>query len=138
MKRICVFFLPFLSVLFLISFSVSENVKKVRNTEPNVTDTTKKTKEPSILYDWSNRKRPIPDEKVFQTKYLGGTQIVFNHKLHEKDLKIQCIECHHVESCEHCHKKEVTRWDVQESKVVLHENCFVCHSDKSCTACHKK
>lgn len=131
------FYLLILLAMFLM-FATSSSKTKVQKKPTPAIDTTRTAKEVSILYDWANRKRPIPDEHVFQTKYQGGTQVVFNHKLHEKDLKIQCIECHHVESCSHCHKKEVTRWDVQESKVVLHENCFICHSGKSCNACHKK
>ncbi|MCX7834972.1 MAG: cytochrome c family protein [bacterium] len=138
MKKYLIVFLLFTNtlVLFLLN-AYSKDPKTKAPVEVKPSDSAK-IAEPSILYDWTNRKRPIPDEKVFQTKYLGGTQIVFNHKLHEHDLKIQCIECHHVESCSHCHQKEVTRWDVQESKVVLHESCFTCHSNKNCTACHKK
>ncbi len=92
----------------------------------------------SILYDWQNRQRPIPDEYVFQTKYLGGTQIVFNHKKHVNEFKLECIRCHHVESCTHCHSKDVKTIDVSEAKVALHENCFACHKTMSCVDCHHK
>ncbi|MFH0881423.1 MAG: cytochrome c3 family protein [bacterium] len=91
-----------------------------------------------FVYDWEHRHAPIPRKHVFQTQYLGGTQIVFDHELHTKDLGLECIECHHVEGCQHCHGKQVRTVDVQESKVALHTNCFVCHADKACIDCHRQ
>jgi hypothetical protein len=94
--------------------------------------------ETPFVYDWEGRQAPVPDQHVFQTKYLGGTQIVFDHKLHADGMGLECIECHHVEGCAHCHREEVTTIDVQESKVALHTNCFVCHEDMSCVDCHEQ
>lgn len=91
-----------------------------------------------FVYDWENRQSPIPEKHVFQTKYLGGTQIVFDHRFHAEDVELECIECHHVEGCTHCHREEVTVVDVQESKVALHKNCFHCHEDMACIDCHKQ
>lgn len=96
-----------------------------------------KTDDP-FVYDWENRQADIPRKHVFQTKYLGGSQIVFDHELHTDGLGLECIECHHVEGCEHCHRKEVRTIDVQESKVALHTNCFVCHGDMACIDCHRQ
>lgn len=96
------------------------------------------TKEIPFVYDWTNRKSEVPKMHVFQTQYKDGTQIVFDHALHSDELGIECIECHHVEGCSHCHRKEVTQVDVQESKVAIHTNCFACHEDMSCVDCHKQ
>lgn len=90
------------------------------------------------IYDWENRKQPVPEKHVFQTQYLGGSQIVFDHKMHEEDMGIECIECHHVEGCSHCHKKEVRTVDIAESKVAIHKTCFTCHEDMSCVECHRQ
>lgn len=91
-----------------------------------------------FVYDWENRKSDIPDKHVFQTDYLGGTQIVFDHEFHAGMLELDCIECHHVEGCAHCHKAEVTEADIQEAKVALHKNCFACHADMACIDCHRQ
>jgi len=98
----------------------------------------KATDDDPFVYDWENRQAPVPRKHVFQTQYLGGTQIVFDHQLHTNDLGLECIECHHVEGCEHCHRDEVRTIDVQEAKVALHTNCFVCHADMACIDCHKQ
>lgn len=91
-----------------------------------------------FVYDWENRITPEPEKHVFQTSYLGGTQIVFDHEFHAHALELECIECHHVEGCAHCHRDEVTQIDVQESKVAIHKNCFTCHEDMSCVDCHEQ
>lgn len=96
------------------------------------------TKVVEEIYDWDNRVQPVPDKHIFQTKYLDGTQIVFDHKMHVEDLGMECIECHHVEGCAHCHRKEVRSVDVAESKVAIHRNCFACHEDMSCVDCHQQ
>ncbi|MDK9699522.1 MAG: cytochrome c family protein [bacterium] len=134
----------FTVVLLLLSASMlAIGSQPVKHPDPKSTATVgekqvEKKDSVSILYDWQNRIRPIPDEHVFQTKYLGGTQIVFNHKKHVDSYKLECINCHHVESCKHCHSKEVKTMDISESKVALHENCFACHRNMSCVECHKK
>lgn len=91
-----------------------------------------------FVYDWENRRTPVPERHVFQTDYLGGTQIVFDHQFHSDMLGLECIECHHVEGCNHCHRDEVTQVDVQESKVAIHTNCFACHEGMACVDCHKQ
>ncbi len=88
------------------------------------------------VYDWDNRKQDIPDKHVFQTSYLGGSQIVFDHAFHTEDLELECIECHHVEGCVHCHKEETRQVDVASAKTAIHRNCFACHEDMSCVDCH--
>jgi primosomal protein N' len=84
-----------------------------------------------------------PELKVFQTQYNEGTQIVFNHEVHAEGYGLECIECHHVESCDHCHKKEIIQVEVEESKVALHKNCLNCHmgmdvGPQECDECHKR
>lgn len=92
----------------------------------------------SEIYDWDNRRSEIPEKHVFQTQYLGGTQIVFDHQMHVDDFGMECIECHHVEGCAHCHKEDVRQVDVAEAKVAIHRNCFACHEDMSCVECHRQ
>jgi hypothetical protein len=83
-----------------------------------------------------------PEKVVFQTKYKGGTQIVFDHVMHVDDFGLQCIECHHVEACNKCHlKNETQNLEISPGKVALHENCLRCHEaagldPKDCEACH--
>src|SRR4030042_6730560 len=79
-------------------------------------------------YDIESKIRKPPEIHVFQTKYNEGTQIVFNHKEHADGYGLECIECHHVEACQHCHKKEIIKVDLEESKVALHKNCLNCHT----------
>ncbi|MBZ0265376.1 cytochrome c family protein [bacterium] len=97
-----------------------------------------KNTDTGFVYDWENRQAPVPDRHIFQTKYLEGTQVIFDHDFHVSGLELECIECHHVEGCSHCHKKEVTIVDVQESKVALHKTCYTCHEDMTCVECHKQ
>ena len=78
---------------------------------------------PSIapqIYNWDNRAQPIPDVHIFQTRYLGGTQIAFDHKARGEDVGLECITCHHVEGCGHCHREEVRTVDVADAKVAIH------------------
>ncbi len=135
MKRIILFVLLAMFVIAIAETSPSTPAESKHGSTGEVKEKLDST---SILYDWQNRVRPIPDEYVFQTKYLGGTQIIFNHKKHVTDFKLECIRCHHVESCKHCHQKEVKPIDISESKVALHENCFACHKNMSCVECHKR
>ncbi|MBM4046883.1 MAG: cytochrome c3 family protein [Planctomycetes bacterium] len=84
-----------------------------------------------------------PKVKIFQTLYKGGTQIVFNHEKHAKDLGLACIECHHVERCSKCHLKNGSHsMEVVNAKQALHENCIGCHSEvgapEKCMHCHKQ
>jgi hypothetical protein len=85
-----------------------------------------------------------PDDMyVFQTQYDKGTQIVFKHKFHIEDLGLQCVECHHVESCTKCHlKNETHTMHVTEGKIALHENCLGCHAEiggpTDCNECHHR
>jgi hypothetical protein len=81
------------------------------------------------------------DIYVFQTQYNKGTQIVFRHKYHIDDIGLQCMDCHHVESCTKCHlKNETHTMHVTEGKIALHENCMGCHSEiggpTDCNNCH--
>ncbi len=83
------------------------------------------------------------DFYVFQTKYNNGTQIEFHHKYHIEDIGLQCVECHHVESCTKCHlKNETHTMHVTEGKIALHENCMGCHQEiggpTECDSCHKR
>jgi len=83
------------------------------------------------------------DIYVFQTQYKKGTQIVFRHKYHIEEIGLQCVECHHVESCVKCHlKNETHTMHVTEGKIALHENCMGCHSELAgptrCDECHRQ
>ena len=94
-------------------------------------------------YDLEDKVREAPEIKVFQTDYNEGTQIVFNHDVHANGYGLECIECHHVESCGHCHKKEIIQAEIEESKVALHKSCLGCHKDwdvgpQQCDECHKR
>ncbi|MBD3167628.1 hypothetical protein GF324_13595 [bacterium] len=94
--------------------------------------------EEMFIYDWENRQADTPEKVVFQTDYLGGTQIVFEHEFHTDMLEIECIECHHVEGCRHCHRDDVKTVDVAETKVALHKTCYTCHEGMTCTECHEQ
>jgi len=95
--------------------------------------------DPDAPYNWDERHQPVPEKRIFQTDYKGGTLVVFDHKFHTEDLETDCIACHHVEACRHCHKEKVrVNVDVQEAKVALHENCYDCHEGMTCTDCHKE
>jgi hypothetical protein len=96
-----------------------------------------------LSYDIEAKVKTPPKVHVFQTQYKGGTQIVFNHEAHSKDMGLECIECHHVESCDHCHSKEIQQVEVEELKVALHKNCLNCHrtmevGPRQCDECHKQ
>ena len=94
-------------------------------------------------YDLENKVRTPPKVHVFQTQYNGGTQIVFNHEEHAEDMGLECIECHHVESCDHCHGESIGQMEVEEAKVALHKNCMSCHNTmdvgpQECDECHRQ
>jgi len=94
-------------------------------------------------YDLSAKIKEPPEKHVFQTQYKDGTQIVFNHEEHAEGYGLECIECHHVESCSHCHGKNIQQIEVEESKVALHKNCLNCHRGMEvgplqCDECHKQ
>ena len=62
---------------------------------------------------------------------------------HAEGYGLECIECHHVESCSHCHSKNIQQIEVEESKVALHKNCLNCHRGMEvgplqCDECHKQ
>ncbi len=84
-----------------------------------------------------------PKVHVFQTAYRGGTQIVFDHEKHVKEVGLECIDCHHVERCGKCHQQDETNLiAVTRGKQALHENCIACHASMSgpqkCDECHKQ
>jgi hypothetical protein len=90
-----------------------------------------------------HQKAEPPEKKVFQTLYLGGSQVVFNHKEHADGYGLSCTECHHVERCSKCHLQgETRRMEVSSGKQALHENCIGCHADigapAKCLECHKQ
>ena len=118
MRRERIFWILLLVVVFVLGATTADKVGEI--------------------YDWDNRMQPVPKKHVFQTDYLGGTQIVFDHQMHVEDFGMECIECHHVEGCYHCHKEEVRQVDVAEMKVAIHRNCFTCHEDMSCVECHEQ
>jgi hypothetical protein len=94
-------------------------------------------------YDIEAKIKTPPKIHVFQTDYKGGTQIVFNHEQHSQGYGLECIECHHVESCSHCHQKKIIQVDLEEAKVALHKNCLNCHrgmevGPRQCDECHKQ
>ncbi|MBI3892595.1 MAG: cytochrome c3 family protein [Candidatus Wallbacteria bacterium] len=84
-----------------------------------------------------------PKVRVFQTGYKGGTQIVFDHEKHVRDLGLECIDCHHVERCSKCHFRDgENTMSVTRSKQALHESCLACHASsggpQKCDECHKQ
>jgi class III cytochrome C family protein len=94
-------------------------------------------------YDPDAKIKEAPEIHVYQTSYNEGTQIVFNHEMHADGYGLECIECHHVESCSHCHQKEIIQVEIEESKVALHKNCLNCHQGmdvgpQECDECHKR
>ena len=78
-------------------------------------------------YDIEAKSSVAKGKYIYQTEYNEGTQIVFNHEQHADGFGLECIECHHVESCNHCHRKDVGLVEVVESKVALHKSCLKCH-----------
>jgi|GEM_PF-3946748 len=83
------------------------------------------------------------DVYIFQTKYKKGTQIMFRHKYHIEDVGLQCVDCHHVESCTKCHlKNEPNTLVITEGKTALHKNCMGCHAEiggpTQCDDCHQQ
>ncbi len=97
----------------------------------------------SLGYDLEAKSKQPPELHVFQTQYNEGTQVVFNHREHTDGYGLECIECHHVESCSHCHQKEIIQVELVESKVALHKNCLNCHmgmdvGPQECDECHKR
>ncbi|MEA2063910.1 MAG: cytochrome c3 family protein [Gemmatimonadota bacterium] len=85
-----------------------------------------------------------PEEKyIFQTEYKGGTQIVFDHEMHAEGYGLECVECHHLESCRHCHGKKPEQADIERSMVAIHKVCLGCHHEmevgpQKCEECHKQ
>lgn len=96
-----------------------------------------------LNYSIESKVKEPPKVRVFQTQYKGGTQIVFDHETHVDGYGLECIECHHVESCNHCHGKNVNMVEVEESKVALHKSCLNCHhgmdvGPQKCDECHRQ
>jgi hypothetical protein len=90
-------------------------------------------------YNWEDRPQEPPELRVFQTDYNEGTQVVFSHKLHARDLEIGCNSCHHLEACRHCHQRgQRIQVEIRERQVALHKSCFACHEGKNCRECHKR
>lgn len=80
--------------------------------------------------------------------------VVFPHKAHAVDLKIDCKLCHHkdadpakaVVSCFNCHKAAAEE-KTPDAKTAFHNRCQGCHKEKQqtnpkapvkCMDCHKK
>ena len=83
-----------------------------------------------------------PKIVVYKTQYKEGTQIRFDHTMHSVSYGLQCITCHHVEKCAHCHGTDTGAMMVEESKIALHETCMGCHrmmesGPRKCDDCHK-
>ncbi|MBI4868886.1 MAG: cytochrome c3 family protein [Candidatus Wallbacteria bacterium] len=88
-------------------------------------------------------KAAAPKVRIFQTGYKGGTQVVFDHEKHVKDLGLECIECHHVERCSKCHLDDrENAMAVTRGKQALHESCLPCHAasgaPQKCDECHRQ
>ena len=91
----------------------------------------------------AHTKMKPPKIKIFQTLYKEGTQVTFHHQAHVENYQLDCVECHHVESCNRCHAINQPRdVHVTTGKQAFHENCIVCHSKlggpEKCDECHKQ
>ena len=88
--------------------------------------------------------------------------VVFNHKKHFSDTKIECASCHHeqkdlkagadveVKKCSECHlnpkdPKAQSCQEMSPAKNPFHVKCLGCHKEKKdakaptkCDDCHKK
>lgn len=76
---------------------------------------------------------------VYETWYLGASSVGFDHPLHV-DGGIECGNCHHMESCKHCHQAHDSRTIVINARIAIHESCFRCHEQgaggSDCLVCH--
>ncbi len=82
----------------------------------------------------------VPAEVTFDTWYLDGSRVVFDHALHVDGFEMACGECHHTEACGQCHLPEGTVTLIRDSQVSVHAVCFPCHEQEAggetCTDCH--
>jgi len=72
---------------------------------------------------------------VFHTAYNGKSDVLFNHSLHKDDLGFECADCHHDETCGHCHNPtapEITEPLGEHVYAV----CSACHVMSDCSKCH--
>jgi hypothetical protein len=79
--------------------------------------------------------------------------VVFPHKKHAEDIKVECKTCHHDSAeepapCFSCHKKEKEEDnEAIPARDAFHKLCITCHKERKddktnppvkCLECHKK
>ena len=91
---------------------------------------------------------PEPDTEIYRgrSKASAGSQVLFRHREHVHRFGLSCPDCHHQETCTHCHNG--AKADNPERSVAEHHNpCIGCHKDDMpdgvveisgrCRRCHR-
>jgi len=95
-----------------------------------------------------------PDTVTLDKVKQNQAAVVFPHKAHAVDQKIECKTCHHkdadpakaVQSCYNCHQA-ASADKTPDAKTAFHTRCKGCHTQKQatnpkapfkCMDCHKK
>lgn len=87
---------------------------------------------------------PEPDIRIYKALIEDRpfTEVLFRHKEHINRYGIACAECHHEDSCQHCHSDQKQPPRVR-TLADHHNPCAHCHLDvdpkrsgAKCEACH--
>jgi len=95
--------------------------------------------------------KDAPEEVLLNKVEEKVPPVLFKHKNHVDETKIECAACHHKKpeepaSCYSCHKKD-KEGDAVKAKDAFHKLCVVCHKEKKaadvnppvkCKECHIK
>ncbi len=92
----------------------------------------------------------MPTTRIYKVRFTpaDGQNVLFRHDEHVKSFGLKCVDCHHRDSCSHCHEgdKPGTAPAVVEMRTMKpgttwrqsHEPCIGCHQQSHCRTCHYK
>ncbi len=92
--------------------------------------------------------RDVPKKVQFETEYLPGPYVTFDHDVHEAH-KVECRECHAQDACASCHLGNGNgngnghKADGKQNGHQLHtfsnrSTCTHCHEMDLCRVCHAR